>query len=609
MVETDSRSEGARSGNVLSWLASFFVAILAAGAACVGTGLVANLYVDLYHMTSREGASGYFIVSMAFLGLVGGFVLGLVEARVVAASAQPGFWKATGVVLVTLTVVLGGAALIERGLADVPPEIDGEQLWLQVEVRPPLGWSMPPGGTAPAQLRLGSVSGRTVRKNVRGALFAEDARIEDGRAIVPGAVELFTERGDRLLQIVIGTREEWFGVDVPRHPGRKLLAWSAWISDPERAARKTGNQMSYRFRLLKRSEPVRIQTFGPFEVATIASSFYEAGEGVAASSELEIRSGGKLLAFETEGHSGTSADAVAVLPAPSPALLAHSWDTVFLVADQAGHVGPMPLAQSSNGIDVVEVTSDSARFRTAKAGAATRGFVDRARLPEQGVFLVGQEALVDSRSLTVRRFRVPREATLGSLPPLGLSPDGRSVVRFAYRDGDEANSVLAVTDTVSGGSSLLPIDRVRMRFYKPDGLDPDWVAHYFEWHRGEDGVDHLRERASFKPLPYRGELQTWTDGRRVYWIEPAGEPIRAALVALLVAEMGATTLPGVDEARYSQPVQIGAVRVSISRGDKYVAVETERTDADQGLIVKIAERFNAELATGKHDDLFRAAPQ
>ena len=52
----------------MSWSTSVVVGLLSAVVGAVAAGFVATLAVDWYQVTSREGASGYFIVFMALIG-------------------------------------------------------------------------------------------------------------------------------------------------------------------------------------------------------------------------------------------------------------------------------------------------------------------------------------------------------------------------------------------------------------------------------------------------------------------------------------------------------------------------------------------------------------
>jgi hypothetical protein len=60
----------------MSWLLSIFIGLPAAAVGCLGAGVVAGLCVDWYRISSFEGASGYFVVFMALLGMLGRLVVG-----------------------------------------------------------------------------------------------------------------------------------------------------------------------------------------------------------------------------------------------------------------------------------------------------------------------------------------------------------------------------------------------------------------------------------------------------------------------------------------------------------------------------------------------------
>ena len=74
----------------MGWLLSLVVACLSGALGMVAAGLLADRAVSWYRISSFEGGSGFFVVGMALLGLAGGFVVGLVVARVVAAYPRPG---------------------------------------------------------------------------------------------------------------------------------------------------------------------------------------------------------------------------------------------------------------------------------------------------------------------------------------------------------------------------------------------------------------------------------------------------------------------------------------------------------------------------------------
>ncbi|HSR91576.1 MAG TPA: hypothetical protein VLK88_09730, partial [Gemmatimonadales bacterium] len=123
----------------MSWPASIFSALLTGLLALFVGGFIAAMAVDWYHISGREGESGYFVAGIAILSFGAGVLIGLITARMVAGGAHAQFLRALGISL-GVVIGIGGLSLgLTRALADVPPEIDGEPLLLAVEVRWPEG--------------------------------------------------------------------------------------------------------------------------------------------------------------------------------------------------------------------------------------------------------------------------------------------------------------------------------------------------------------------------------------------------------------------------------------------------------------------------------------
>src|SRR6187402_1171816 len=247
----------------MSWLASIAIAALTAAVGLVLGGYLASLAVGWYRVSSFEGGAGYFVVAFALLGAIVGLLLGLAISRVAAGSLGFGFWKAllaSQLALVGIAAIVGGIA---RLAADVPPTLDGETMLLVVEIRWPESASVSPAtDTTPRRIRLHSVSGRTVRNSREGALWMEDARREEGRWIVPGAVAVYTSRGDRMLTIEPQPEgaKGWL-LPLPGHPGKAQLAWSPWMPR-SRDGTPLSDGFTMRFKVLPVNQPVRTQTFG-----------------------------------------------------------------------------------------------------------------------------------------------------------------------------------------------------------------------------------------------------------------------------------------------------------------------------------------------------------
>jgi hypothetical protein len=133
--------------------------------------------------------------------------------------------------------------------------IDGQPLHLEVEFRFPDTHSTRQPPTVQGDdwvMALDSYSGQRRRKGLQGTVRTEAARLEDGRWIVPAQVLLFTERGRREMRIMrrSGTETMSFELPLPRRPGRKFEAWSAWIPEQQTNGQPwPSDRMSCRFRV------------------------------------------------------------------------------------------------------------------------------------------------------------------------------------------------------------------------------------------------------------------------------------------------------------------------------------------------------------------------
>ncbi len=612
----------------MSWFTSIFIALVTGAAGAAAAGYVAALAVHWYRIPAREGGSGYFIVLMGLIGLVVGVIAGLVVSRRVAGGAQPGFFKALGYSLLPVLgtiAVIGGAARLR---ADVPPRLDGEELLLAVEVRWPEGHA-----TSPAEepgewrLRLAASSGHVSRINKKGPLWKEDAHLVDGRWVVPGAVEIFTARGDRILDVLPdGVIANGFVIPLPAYPGEKALQWSDWYPHARPGEPPLPDGHTYRFKVVPRSQPIRADAFGPFEIRTIAESFDTRAWGDqpatwSAAARFAILYRGQPVVIERRGAVKDPdtvedpnaryerADAVATIPGPRPALLVqvdapYTTGHAYLLVDDGGRLSIEYVAYGEHALDMPPLTADTAVFEAHRGKHAPRGRIDRTTYARGGLYLFNG-AVLDTRSLAVRRFAAHRNAaSLDSVPPLALSPDERSFVRVDVAAGSSDAYVLAVTDTLTRETYALPIDQARTRFAAPDRLDPAWVAHYFRWDRDAGGVDRLVAREGVAPLPYRGILTSDGSGYREYRIQPARESLRGALVEFLAAEFKGDRQPA-EAGAYAHEVRIDgrAVSVAYDTGDHHVGVFMDR-GGDSQLVAAIAERFDAAVASGAYDRHF-----
>jgi len=610
----------------MSRRASIGIAILNGLLGMFAAGSIALLAVDWYRIPGREGESGYFVVMLAMAGFGAGAFIGWLVARIARARGKRAFRalvESLGIV-VLIAAVSGGLA---RALADVPPRLGGETMLLAVEIRWPENQIEPPVavGSDEAYVALHSIPhfSHTVRASERGPLWMEDARRVDGRWFVPGAVEVFTSRGTRMLTVNTG-EENPNGFEVPLRafPKAKDLEWSDWLPRFRVGVTPPPGSLSFRFRVVRANEPIRTETIGPFAVATIANGFYEVEHDgrklTGASAQFAVRHRGAPIVVDAKiDGMGDSTERVdhfdnVALITSSRAALVLSAGTFrgtgqcFLAAEDGDRLRVEHLSECGAETLGDRLSNDTAVFHASGKRKMVRGRIDRASYAETGFFRFGR-AVLDTRQLVVHRFNTDTTITNNAfLAPFGFSPDQRSFVTYATTDSSPPSPLVVVTDFIANRTYTLPIDRARMRYAKVESLDPAWLDHHFVWQRGRDGVDRLRERPNFVPIPYHGELSTETGGNRTYRLDNATEDLRGALIEFIVKEFDGSRQPA-DSGAYEIPVKIGArvVNVAYSSGSSNVSVSMDRGDThDSSVIAVIAQRFDAVLATGRYDRLF-----
>ena len=410
---------------------------------------------------------------------------------------------------------------------------------------------------------------------------------------------------------------------MPAFPRAKDLAWSEWLPRFRAGVKVPANLLSYRYRAVKVSQPIRTETIGPFDVATIASGFFEVQHDEhtlnGASAQFAVRYRGKPLIIDAKIDRTSDSterverfDNVAVLAGPRSAASANHG-----FVPRHGSV----LCRRRERRFAPHRASHRVRHRDARRPAHDgHRAVPRRRRAKAGAWKNRSNELLAAGTFSLCRARY---STRGSssctdssadttvsnnpyLPPFGLSPDERSFVTYGTTSDSPPAPLVVVTDYIANRTYTLPIDPARMRYAKLESLDPAWLNHHFVWQRGRDGVDRLIERPGFVPIPYHGELSVERGGNRTYRLDKGTEALRGALIEFIVKEFSGAR-QAADSGAYEIPVKIGAriVNVAFSSGSSYVSVSMDRSNTDDSsLVASIAERFDAALATGRYDSLF-----
>jgi len=591
------------------WLSLLVVPVVAAALGAFLAGAVASLAVGWYRITSREGASGYFVVFMGLLGLVAGLIIGVIACAIVQPETVSRFGLAVGVSVGVIVVLALITAVTSRVLADVPPTIDGENLMLRLEVREPVAnTAASPAG--PGSVALGSLSGRTVRKSVCGPLWTEPVAGSPDFHISFGAVDIFTSRGKRLLMIDWGGRETaGHFLPLPAFPGRKFFNWSDWLPK-YRAGVDAGSRRTYRFRIQKQYDPIRQETAGGFEIRTIAERFVETTinrrPAVESHERFQVFHNGSMVAGKTIGDTRLPYPNLVATFEGQAAILINDIDENYsysfrLITESGGAPVARRVADSSHDPILVDLDPGAAPPPSSRR--------NRIHFSRPGIFRVGQNGVLDARTLAIFQFTSPSGMIERSqLNCLALSPDRRSFVRLVTL-GTTSSFALAATDFVSDQTDRLPIDRKRMHYVTQSQIDPAWVDHHFCWVRNPEGFDRLIERPSFAPLPLRGIVEQGTDGNSRYVLHGTKDGIDLVVRDVLVTQLGghpAAPAPNSGE----QPIQLDGSQASLFYGREYggLLMLTMPKEADLEFAQKIARAIDAELATGKHDAMFDLDP-
>ena len=213
----------------MGWGAAIGIAVLTALTGAGAGGYLGSLCVTWYRISPREGGSAYFMISIGFVGLIVGFLAGLITARLV----PSGFWPAQGA---SIAGVLGLGLIVgffARLNGEVPPELNGEQVRLEVDLRCPPGWT--PDNKARAGNNGAWLTPLNAnyhrREAVAGSTYLDNEPQPDGTWIAHGSVWLFSSRPARLVEITLGDKVDLeISVPLPTTLTPRQEQWSDWSS-------------------------------------------------------------------------------------------------------------------------------------------------------------------------------------------------------------------------------------------------------------------------------------------------------------------------------------------------------------------------------------------
>ncbi len=243
----------------MNWLNSIFISFLTGLLGLLSGGLIMGLCVDWYRISSFEGKAGIFVVTVATLGGVAGFVVGLVVTRLVAQGADPSFLKGLGSASGTVMAIALLTLAICRLSADLDPTMDGRPLELEIEIRCPHEFILPTkldeyGATAGVYIPQG-------RRLPVADLQLADASNIDGHWVVTAMIPLTTRSSDKFLNVRFNEDTDLlFHLPLRSNPKKSDLEWSTWVEsgwdvDKPEPAEETKFKARYRVQIIEPEPP------------------------------------------------------------------------------------------------------------------------------------------------------------------------------------------------------------------------------------------------------------------------------------------------------------------------------------------------------------------
>lgn len=185
---------------------------------------------DLYKVSNFEGGRGMFIIFFFVpLGLLIGFVIGLIVALRSRRPGFAGFTKALGFALASMVVLGSAVTAVAYLAANKPPLISGKLLTLEFELKIPPTIQLP---AEPSENNLHASLYANNRDNGYASIDYKAIRREDNSVIVPGTATLMSQSSNRELLASIenapaGT--QFISLPLPAAPGKQDKKWSFWV--------------------------------------------------------------------------------------------------------------------------------------------------------------------------------------------------------------------------------------------------------------------------------------------------------------------------------------------------------------------------------------------
>jgi MFS family permease len=231
-----------------------FLRVFAIGVITAVVGMFLAIFASdyltrLYHVSDMEGQRGMAVIFLfAPLGLIVGFVIGVIAALRTRWSGLVGFVKTQGLsILIVIAIAAAVSGLLWVG-ADKPPKIDGKEVVLEFELK------IPPAIQIPEELNDYTIRASLYVNNKENRYASIDLKSmtkRDGYVTVSGTAALMSHSANRSLFASIGNEpggSQFIDLKtLPAAPRKENETWSDWtlatqrtdlspVPEPERIA-------------------------------------------------------------------------------------------------------------------------------------------------------------------------------------------------------------------------------------------------------------------------------------------------------------------------------------------------------------------------------------
>ena len=220
----------------MRFLRAFAIGVITAVVGMFLAIFASDYLTRLYHVPDMEGQRGMAVIFLfAPLGLIVGFVIGIIVALRTRSAGFVGFIKTQGLsILIVIALAAAVSGLVWLG-ADKPPKIDGKELVLEFELK------IPPAIQISEELNDYTIRASLYannKDNGHATIDLKSMRKQDSYVVVSGTAALMSHSANRSLFASIGNEpggSQFIDLKtLPAAPRKENETWSDWTLATQR---------------------------------------------------------------------------------------------------------------------------------------------------------------------------------------------------------------------------------------------------------------------------------------------------------------------------------------------------------------------------------------